>query len=324
MVFNESDRINSEEDLSKVESVIGESHIICLIKKKILIFNEEGRYIYYNPYQEDIHVDVPYYSLIYYKKDVSYVQFLVGFISDHKLNLTLYGYQQNYQLISVLGTFAKTNAIENQGLSCHNMNHSISTGSLWWSSTQYVNAILCIYTATGNKMIFDFFEINNKNEIITSTNRDFIEEYLGVGESVIYIKGDLFNGNTSILFGWLTEYGVPYYRLYDIEAKKFKTDSKKFVQSYCELKPYGFKIKYYPEKNEAMYTCLLQSNEWTVPKANILVETLGIYGRQTNYTYKFNDCQFDGYSIIYHENKTEYYIILNAFCQNETKSFCYL
>ena len=47
VVFNESDRINSEEDLSKVESVIGERHIICLIKKKILIFNEEGRYIYY-------------------------------------------------------------------------------------------------------------------------------------------------------------------------------------------------------------------------------------------------------------------------------------
>ena len=36
VVFNESDQINSEEDLSKVESVIGESHIICLIKKKFL------------------------------------------------------------------------------------------------------------------------------------------------------------------------------------------------------------------------------------------------------------------------------------------------
>ena len=124
VVFNESDQINSEEDLSKVESVIGESHIICLIKKKFLIFNAEGYLLYYNPHQEDIKIDVPFYSLIYYKKDTSYVQFLVGYISDHKLNLILYGYQQSYQLISTLGDgFAKTNAIEKQALSCHNMNY---------------------------------------------------------------------------------------------------------------------------------------------------------------------------------------------------------
>ena len=130
--------------------------------------------------------------------------------------------------------------------------------------------------------------------------------------------------SNSILFGWLTETGVPYYRLYNIQNDVFKTEQKKFGKSYCELKYYGFKIKYYPEKNEVMYTCLFESNGWTVPKANILVETLSPYGYQTNYTYKFNDCEFDGYSIIYNEDKTEYYIISNSFCQNEIKSFCYL
>ena len=195
------------------------------------------------------------------------------------------------------------------------MNYTHTYTSWFQTKTEYVSIIICLYTATGNKIILDFFEISNDNKyvIANSDKRTGQTSYTDVGVNAIYIKGDLFNGNNSILFGWLTETGVPYYRLYNIQNDVFKTDQKKFRDSYCELKPYGFKIKYYPEKNEVMYTCLFESNGWTVPKANILVETLSPNGYQTNYTYKFNDCQFDGYSIIYNEDKTEYYIISNAF-----------
>ena len=80
VVFSESEQSNSEEDLSKVESVIGESHIICLIKKKILIFNAEGHKLYHNSYVEDINSNAPYYTLVYYNNDFTYAYFLIGYI----------------------------------------------------------------------------------------------------------------------------------------------------------------------------------------------------------------------------------------------------
>ena len=86
VVFDESDQIKSEEDLSRVESVIGESYIICLIKKKILIFNAEGHNLYYNSYMEDINNNALYYSLVYYNKDATYAYFIIGYILEHVLH----------------------------------------------------------------------------------------------------------------------------------------------------------------------------------------------------------------------------------------------
>ena len=321
VVFDESSRIESEEDLSKVELVVGESNIICLIKNRIHIFNDEGHVLYSNNYESVVQSDAEYYTLVYYKKDSNYLQFLVGYISNYKLYLNLYGYKQSTQTITLLYNLETENAIENQGLSCHNMNYSYSSGVIW-TKINYVNIILCLYTSVGEKMNMDFYKINDDYSIVNSDKRE--NKYFFLEEQTNYIKGDLLSGNNTLLFGWITQTGIPYYRLYNIQDDNYKIDMKKFSKTYCQLKAYGFKIKYYPEKNEVMYTCLLESNGWTVPKANILVETLGVYGYQTNYTYKYNDCQFDGYSIIYHEDKAEYYIISNAYCQNETKSFCML
>ena len=111
---------------------------------------------------------------------------------------------------------------------------------------------------------------------------------------------------------------------YNIQSDSRSLEPKLFGKSFCKFNIHGFKIKYYPEKNEVIYTCLFESNGWTVPNAEILVETLHIQAYQTNYTYKYNNCSLNSYSIIYYEDKTEYYIISDAQCANETKSFCML
>ena len=61
-----------------------------------------------------------------------------------------------------------------------------------------------------------------------------------------------------------------------------------------------------------MYTCIFESNEWTVPNANILVESLNTNVKQTNYTYKYNNCSLNGFSIVYLDQQTEFYIISDA------------
>ena len=106
--------------------------------------------------------------------------------------------------ITVIHNYERTNAIENQGLSCHNMNYSYTSGVWPFQSTKYANIILCLYAATRNKIILEFFEIKDKYEIIIS-ERKSQTVYTDFGDNAIIIKGDLFNGNNSILFGWLTE-----------------------------------------------------------------------------------------------------------------------
>ena len=94
---------------------------------------------------------------MYYNKDATYAYFLIGYILEHVLHLDLYGYHMDTSQITVFHNYERTNAIENQGLSCHNMNYSYTSGVWPFQSTKYANIILCLYAATGNKIILEFF-----------------------------------------------------------------------------------------------------------------------------------------------------------------------
>ncbi len=68
--------------------------------------------------------------------------------------------------------------------------------------------------------------------------------------------------------------GIPYHRSYDIKKDINNYNEGFFTQTYCKLIPHGFKINYYLEKSQVIYTCIFESNTWTVSDANILVESL--------------------------------------------------
>ena len=105
--------------------------------------------------------------------------------------------------------------------------------------------------------------------------------------------------------------------MYDINYATSKYSAHYFVQSYCKFISHGFQINYYPEKNGIIYTCLFQSNTWVGANANILVESLNTNYQQTNYTYKYIDCDIHGYSIVYLDDKNDYYIISDVECSNK-------
>ena len=200
------------------------------------------------------------------------------------------------------------------------MNYTYTTTSWFKTYYHWKYIISCLYNKNGNNMVLDFFEIDSSlKESTTRESKTFF-----IAEEAQYIKGDLVQGNQALIFGWLNTEKVPNYMKYNIQTDTLSAEPKLFGKSFCKLNIHGFKIKYYPEKNEVIYTCLFDSNGWTVPNANILVETLHVQAYQTNYTYKYNNCSLNSYSIVYYEEKTEYYIISDAQCANETKSFCLL
>ena len=69
MSFSDSEKINTDESLSKITSVSGDNYIICIINDKIYIFDKEG---YFKQKIDELITfqNVEYYSLTYlYKKD---------------------------------------------------------------------------------------------------------------------------------------------------------------------------------------------------------------------------------------------------------------
>ena len=109
--------------------------------------------------------------------------------------------------------------------------------------------------------------------------------------------------------------------MYDINKNVDYYSDRYFVQTFCKFIPHGFKINYFPEKSVIIYKCIFESNTLTVPNANILVESLSESYTQTNYTYKYDNCNINGFSIVYLNIKGNYYIISDADCSNRLYPF---
>lgn len=185
-----------------------------------------------------------------------------------------------------------------------------------FENIEYRDVITCLYCTNSNYNInFNFFEISSQN-IKTSEVRG--ATYYGLNNSEItpvYLKAALFDKDrrNQLIFGWISSEKIPFYMYYDIEAHEFYSNELLYFSgTYCKLIDYGFKIKYYPDTEEVIYTCIMENNIWTKKKANIFVETVD-YGQLKNYTYKYNDCQFSGFSIIYDTDKKKYLIVSDVY-----------
>ena len=260
LIFSEEDRIDSDEELSKVEAVLGGGHIISLIHDKIHIFNGNGQQMRVSD-EPVTDLAVEYYSLVYLGKDSNIIKFLVGFINNHKLYLKYYQYEIWELTLTKKHEYEKENSytISSNALSCHNMNISYTYFS-WGNKIGYKDIITCIYSSNNQYyMNLDFFKIESDQIKIADDRKSKLFMLHGEETDPVYIKGDLFEENMKLTYGWLTREGIPYYRQYDIEEDKFAKEAKFFSLTYCKLINHGFQIKYFPEKKEVMYTCIFKS-----------------------------------------------------------------
>ena len=317
ITFSESEKIKTDEALSKVTSVIANDYVICLINDRIYIFDEDGYLLKKN----DIlitELNVEYYSLIFIEKTIGYLSFVIGFINSQKLYLHSYKYQFSDNKVVECDLSEITNLhIKNNGLSCQYMYYKYESSWFWGDDYDYY--IACLYHSSEEKkgIANEIIKIENTKFVSYETkNTIFNTDY---SHEIKYIKTALLPGDESLLVGWLNSEGVPSFYKYNINDGSGSSDATHyFAESYCKFIPHGFKVDYFPEKRGIIYTCIFERDNWTdVENANILVESLNVNAQQTNYTFKYNNCNLNGYSIIYLDVKGEYYIISDVECSNK-------
>ena len=303
LTFSESEKITTDQALSKVTSVLADDYVICLLNDRIYIFNEEG-YFLKKDNQLITELNVEYYSLINYGKIGDYLYFVIGFAYDRELYLYSYKYQITNKSLNKYYSLEKKNSnyLDNNAFTCHYMKYSSS----------YL--IACLYYRESNGIVFNFFDISTTS-LCVSTKKSTTT--YSISEQIKYIRAASLPGDSRLLIGWLNSDRIPNYWMYDINYANSIYSIRYFVQSYCKFISHGFQINYYPEKNGIIYTCLFQSNTWVGANANILVESLNTNYQQTNYTYKYIDCDIHGYSIVYLDDKNDYYIISDVECSNK-------
>ena len=308
--FSASEILGTDAALSKVTSVIGEEYIICIINDKIYLFDEEGNLLQKNS-NTISNLNVDSYSLVYLGKTVEkYPLFSIAFISSKKLYINSYKINFVNGRVTNLFKLEKVNnyTIQNSDLSCHYP---------YYSSYSYF-VIACFYSGmrNGNYIIaINFFDVS---DTIFRMCKYKDPTYKTISKAAKYIKSALYEEDyENILVGWIASDGIPYHWRYNINEDVNKYSVSYLQDSKCILKKYGFKYDYYLEKSDFIFTCLLESNSWTVPNANILVEFLNENGIRKNYTYKYKECDIQTYSIIYLNNKKDYYIISDASCPND-------
>ena len=163
--FNETQKIKTDEEFSKIELVSGGGHIIVIIHDHIYFFNSFGYPMRISP-EKITESEVEFYSLVYISYDFSnsYIYFLVGYILNSKLILNYYRYEYVQMTLTKLHPFEKddsSNIISNNALSCHKMNISYQYFS-WGYKTGYKDIITCLYSTNNNYYInLDFFEIDS-------------------------------------------------------------------------------------------------------------------------------------------------------------------
>ena len=188
---------------------------------------------------------------------------------------------------------------------------------IWGDDYDYY--IACLYHSSEERkgIANEIIKIENTEFVSYETkNTIFNTDY---SHEIKYIKTALLPGDESLLVGWLNSEGVPSFYKYNINDGSSSSDATHyFFESYCRFIPHGFKVDYFPEKRGIIYTCIFERDNWTdVENANILVESLNVNAQQTNYTFKYNNCNLNGYSIIYLDVKGEYYIISDVECSNK-------
>ena len=307
LTFPETEQITSDASLSKVTSVIADDYIICLINDEIYIFDQKGKFLKKSD-EKITTLNVEYYSLIYLYIKSNMLYFIIAFISSEKLYLYSYNYNilnksfTNYAFLKDASSYN----IKNSGLSCHYMKY--------YSYNNYRYLITCLYYISYYEMGIEYYDVT---ETTLSKSSLKSKEKKNIQGEAKLIKAVLSSDEESLLIGWITSQGVPYHWKYNINGNINAYKVLFYGQSYCKIVPHGFQFNYYHEKNEYIYTCLFTSNGWTVSSANILVETLDINNKQLNYTYKYNNCIVNGYSIVYSNDINEYYIISDAECSNK-------
>ena len=299
----------STQNLSKIIiSKFDDGYIISLINDKIFIFNEEGDFLYKSE-RIDKEKNPDYYSLNL--KDNYH--FYIGFISNNLLNLYYYEYNKinnNTELIAskedfkCFLNFINRFYLRNKGVNCHIM-----------INTAFGETLACFYILFNTDTEQDTFAIG-----FYKINNDVIEENWNYWPSsldcynITFLKVDINSEHSKALICLILTTGENNCFIYDIYVSGFNMNYLNCNNKICRNEYYGLKTNYFPEKKEFIFSCI--GNDGNITYC-IFNSTFSF-----NEINKFNQCEsINGYSTIYSNNLSTYYIISDEMCEGKSNSY---
>ena len=307
MIFSQEEQIETEEDFSKLTINNDKGYILCLIRERIYIFNNDGNFLYKNENRVSINQNVEYYTLLSILKESETFYYLIGFF-DHNnyLNLFYYKYeiyQNNTELIQkiVEKKFKNYDSNEffynNKGLSCQYMLLSNSSNYLLTCFFTYIN-ITQYLTAS-------FYTMNKT----TLTNNYYYNNPSYEVSNITFIKSAINNSKNKAFIG-----------CYNNEREQvfaFIFSNKKFIykclyKKKCRNKLYSFKTSYISETKEISFSCIDYNGSLQVDFYDNNMDWPYVYSIK-----QFLTCEYIyGHSIIYLKKKQKYFILSDALCNN--------
>ena len=318
ITFEEEEKINSDDSLSKVTSVYENGYIICLINDYIYIFDEGGNFKYKSP--SSIHsgsIYGEYYTLVNIGLSNNCIYYIVGFVYNQKLYFYGYKYDISY---NTNNNYANLNAynhrynsssyyIRNKGLSCQ-----------YVTQTTLGQCLLCVYLIYDDsniKIAFDYFTVTTTS--ITPVSSSSYNQYLTYSNhDVSCFKTALSPDKTKVFVVTYNSDGIGTYTTFDVNNSILS--SILYILAHYYKKVYhSLKLNYFSETNEYLMTGILTSNsreaDGNYNNDLLLIEFFDAQFNNYNFDWKYErSCNMNSYSILYLEHKSSYYILSDIEC----------
>ena len=313
---NEEDQIKNVDDLSKVLIKRTIKYIFLLVNYKLYVFNGEGRFLY-NSLDKLISVDTPEYcSITFLGIDNNNYLYIIAYLDVYNyLNLLYYKYNILYNN-NILITNKKDNLFtlyDFTYLDYYNykfQNKGVSCEYIFEYYNGEVFSLVCFFVieSKGKEyLIQGYYSIGSTS---ITNNFNFENDYYNI-ENIKFIKSDRSYDKKRALVCFVKTNNNTYCFKFSIfEDYGLFYESSYFTKK-CRNEIYALKVSYLYETKQIIFSCA--DSDGSIQVAFYGQDLLIPY-----FSYKqFNECELIfGYSIIYRNITSDYYIVSDVLCNN--------
>ena len=305
LTFLPDEEISTEEKLSKVTiSQFDDGSIISVIIDKIYFFDINGEFEFKS--QNSItSFQNKYFTLSPHKIENNYYYYLLGYAYSNTMYIYYYKYCSNANEPSCI---EKNHLVAlREGL--RPRNGFLTNNGLSFQYTSYENLILCMYylvVGVTNYLTVEYLYVTNSGSIdfkYDNVNFVFEDNY----KDITCLKSAIYPNGLKAIFCMYNIYGITkclFYEMKNLYYDAYVYDKK------CLTQFYGMNIKYFPEKDQFVFSCLIQGGgiHYEIMNNN--------FGYPYPYGYpidKFEEYSMSikGHSILYYASKDCYYVLFD-------------
>ena len=319
-IFNDEDQIKNKDELSKVILKRKTPQIIGLINFKIYIFDYDGKLLY-NSFSKLIDdSNIQYCALIPLSFQNNALYYIIGYFDSYNfLNLIYYKYNKSdntniYITSKIDARFRMEDSdysysFQNKGLSCEYMDEY---------SDNAFSILVCFYIIISDNIEYLI-------EGFYSLTTDSLENYYYISSDYYnvqnpkFIKSDKTYNNKKALICLVSSDNKATCYKFLISGDVGYFYSSASIKKKCRDEIYGMNVRYLFETKEVVFSCsdsdgsiqaAIYSEELSTPESSFK---------------QFISCEsIYGYSVLYSNNKSDYYVVSDVKCDGNENPFTLL